>query len=109
MAIDLTTEQTLSLTEATRAIPPLDGKRPVPSTVWRWARKGLRGVRLEYCRVGHRVVTSREALSRFANRLAELDAESGASAPGATRLPTDGQRQRSIDDAQTVLANGGLL
>lgn len=104
--IDLAREQPLSLTEATRAVPSLDGRRPVPSTIWRWCRKGLRGVRLEHCRVGHRVVTSKEALTRFANRLAEIDLPGR---PALPKAPNDRQRQRSIERAEKVLSAGGIL
>jgi hypothetical protein len=44
--------------------------RPVhPLTVHRWIRRGVRGVRLEAIRLGHRWVTSMEAVERFAARL----------------------------------------
>lgn len=46
MAIDIQTESLLSLTEATKALPRVNGKRPSISTLWRWCRRGLRGVRL---------------------------------------------------------------
>ena len=77
--IDLTTESPLSLTEAAKVLPSLGGRRLHVSTLWRWARRGLRGVKLEYSRLGHRVVTSREALNRFAQRLAEADAAEDSS------------------------------
>jgi Protein of unknown function (DUF1580) len=73
MPINLNSETPISLTDATRVLPPIDGKRPHPSTIFRWCKRGLRGIRLEYCRVGHRICTSQEALSRFVNRLAETD------------------------------------
>ena len=75
MAIDLSNETLLSLTDAAKAVPSLDGKRPHVSTIWRWCRKGIRGVQLEYVRLGHRVCTSEQALARFAQRLADADGE----------------------------------
>ncbi len=71
--IDLQSEKLLSLTDAAKALPAIDGRRPHVSTMWRWCKKGVRGVRLEYVRLGHRVCTSMEALTRFSQRLAELD------------------------------------
>ncbi len=69
-------EQLITLTEATKALPTVNGKRPAICTLWRWCRKGLRGVFLaEYVRVGRetrlrrgfggQVCTTREALLRF--------------------------------------------
>ena len=72
-AIDLETETLLSLTEASRALPRIDGKRPHPSTLWRWCRKGVRGVRLEYVRLGKRICTSEKARGRVCQGLAEAD------------------------------------
>ena len=71
--INIATENLLSLSEAARVLPPVDGKRPHVSTIWRWCRKGLNGVTLEYCRLGRRIVTSPEALGRFTNALAAAD------------------------------------
>ena len=73
MPIDPQNERLLSLAEAARAVPPIDGKRPHISTVWRWIRKGSKGVRLSHARVGHRICTSEEALGRFFVDLAKAD------------------------------------
>ena len=71
MAHDILTEGAISLNKAAREFPPIDGKRPSPCSVWRWARVGVRGVRLQYAMIGRRIVTSKPALSRFAAALAE--------------------------------------
>lgn len=74
MAIDPLSEKTITLAEATRdPLLEVGGKRPHASTVFRWARYGLNGIRLEYVRVGRRIVTSREALARFLRALADED------------------------------------
>ncbi len=73
MAIDVLLEELLSLKEVVKMVPPIDGKHPHVSTLWRWCRVGLRGVHLDYLRVGQRVVTSQEALGRFARDLAVAD------------------------------------
>jgi hypothetical protein len=66
MPIDPLSDSTLSLTQAARRLPRLRAGRPVhPSTLWRWALTGLRGVRLETAMVGGVRVTSEEALRRF--------------------------------------------
>lgn len=68
-------ETVIGMTEAARALPCVDGTRLHPTCVWRWARRGVRGVKLETARIGGRVVTSREALGRF---LAAIDGEHGS-------------------------------
>ena len=63
--IDPFCEQLLTLTKAARNIPSRTGHGLNPSTVWRWAKVGVRGVRLETVLVGGIRYTSREALTRF--------------------------------------------
>ena len=111
--IDLQQETVVSLTEAAKSLPSLDGRRPHVSTIWRWCRKGLRGVRLEHGRVGHRIVTSVEALTRFSQRLAELDAKEAVSAcesppPEAPRGRTERQRQQDIERVERELLRAGI-
>jgi hypothetical protein len=65
----LMNETKLSLTEAAKKIP----SRPHSSTLWRWCRQGLHGVKLEYLRYGRRIYTTLEALDRFAQALAQAD------------------------------------
>jgi hypothetical protein len=89
MPIDPLSHDTMSLTQAARRLPRLRAGRPVhPSTVWRWALSGLRGVRLETAMVGGVRVTSAAALRRF------FDAVSANSAVNAkTDQPVEGSRQ----------------
>ncbi|MGB2821990.1 MAG: DUF1580 domain-containing protein [Phycisphaerae bacterium] len=44
-------EKLITLTEAARHLPKVDGKKVSVCTLWRWCRKGLRGAFLEYVRV----------------------------------------------------------
>jgi hypothetical protein len=111
MAIDTQAESLLSLTEATKALPRVNGKRPSISTLWRWCRRGLRGVRLEYVRVGRGIATSRDALNRFFNALAAADPT--VIPPGIPEHPpTVGAnakaRQRQLSDADRVLDRAGI-
>lgn len=111
MPIDLQTENLLSLTDAARALPAIDGRRPHVSTLWRWAKKGVRGVRLEHVRLGHRICTSREALNRFAQRLAEVDdQQSSTDRPRAlvAKSRTEHQRQRDLRRAEADCAAAGI-
>lgn len=111
MAIDIGTEALVSLTEATKLLPPLNGRRPSISSLWRWCRRGVRGVKLEYVRVGRSLATSREALNRFFEALAAADAPED---PPRPTPPAPGQglsaaaRKRSLDEADRILAEAGL-
>jgi hypothetical protein len=87
-------EEIHSLTNATKLLPARrSGRKPHVSCLFRWAKHGLRGVRLETIRVGGTLCTSREALERFFARLAELDH------PNATRAEIPTPRQREIAEA----------
>jgi len=68
--IDISHETLLTFSEACRCLPRRRrGRKASLSTIWRWSRHGLRGIRLEVVRIGGAVFTSREALQRFADRL----------------------------------------
>ena len=106
--LDLTNEIGLSLTEATKELPSLGGRRLDVSTLWRWCRKGVRGVCLEYCRLGNRIVTSRESLARFAQRLADADAspierEAARCHAPVTKGRTPAQRAAAVEKARREL------
>ena len=79
MPIDFEKEQCLSLAKAARRLPALRGdKPPHPMTLYRWATTGLkarsgRRVKLETEMVGGTRVTSLEALSRFFERLDDVE------------------------------------
>ena len=64
-------ETLVSFKEATRLIPTGNGRRVNCSTVWRWAMKGVKGVKLEYVCYGRAMFTTKDALERFANEVAE--------------------------------------
>lgn len=106
--IDLDKENLLSLTEATRVIPPIDGKRPHVCSVWRWINVGIRGVHLEHLRIGRRVVTSREALQRFFQTLSETPAPARQYQPRQPKPRTEKQRQEAIAKARENLKAHGI-
>jgi hypothetical protein len=65
MAIDALQEELLTLAQAARHARP-KGQRPAaPCTIWRWAKRGISGVRLETIYMGGTRYTSVEALKRF--------------------------------------------
>lgn len=77
--IDIASETLLSLPDAARHLPG----QPHASTVFRWASRGVRGVRLETCLVGGRRYTSRQALQLFAEATTRAGC-SGTAAEAAT-------------------------
>lgn len=75
--IDLEREQPVTLAEAPRLIPAINAapgmetRRPLhPRTIYNWATRGKHGVVLETLPVGGVLITTREALLRFFDRLA---------------------------------------
>ena len=61
-------EELLSLAEASRLLP----NRPHVSTLWRWCRRGVKGVRLQTVIVGGRRYTTAAFLSDFVAQLRTL-------------------------------------
>ena len=61
------------------------GKSISPATLWRWARKGIGGVRLEVIRMGGRWLTTDKAFAEFlrAQTANALRATSDSPGPGA--------------------------
>jgi hypothetical protein len=99
----------LSLAAAGRLFPAHRGAGSVsPSTVFRWARKGLKSpdgrlVRLEAVRVGARWLTSRAAVTRF---VAALTAGADPTDSEAPRSPVC--RTRASEAAEKELRRLGV-
>ena len=101
--IDLQHEQPLTLSAAAREVPNRTSGRGVSvSTPWRWALRGIRGVRLETIFIGGIRYTSREALQRFF--AATTAAANGESIPSRTV----NQRERAVADAAAELEAAGI-
>jgi len=94
MTNDLLAEEVLTLSEAAKSLH----HRPHVSTLHRWRKHGVRGVKLETVTIGSRRFTSRQALERFS---AATTAAADKSLP-PTRTPT--QRLRAIKAAETQIA-----
>lgn len=106
-----THEHLLTLAEATRELPSVNGKRHSAITIWRWCRKGIRGVRLEYIRIGRAMMTSREALNRFYRALAQSDPILNYTHERFRRprhREHQALRQRQIEAAKQRLKEAGL-
>ena len=64
--LNLLTEDVISLSQARNFLPEVGGKnRPHISTIWRWSLHGVGGVKLETVKIGSRIVTSKQAVTRF--------------------------------------------
>src|SRR4051812_7397319 len=101
MSVDWTTETVLSLTEAASRLPRRRGsKKPHVATLYRWAQRGLRGVRLETIQVGGTLCTSSEALQRFFNRL--------SNAKRAPFTPSPSLDDRAVSNAIRRLESEGI-
>ena len=100
MAICTDSEDLLSYPQASRECPG----RPHVSTIFRWARRGVRGIRLETVLCGGRRFTSRQALKRFHERVTA--AADGRKAEA--RSTAAHRRQAEIDRAESKLADMGL-
>jgi hypothetical protein len=87
---DLLQEDCFPLAKAPAKIP----SRPALQTLYRWWKRGIKGVKLEVVKVGNRPYTSREALDRFFNRISD---------PASHQEPTEltptliTRRQREIE------------
>jgi hypothetical protein len=107
MPIELRNETLLTLNQVARLLPPGRNGRPVHlSCVFRWIRDGVKTphgkVRLEGIRVGHRWLSSAEAVQRFAEALTPDLAE-------RPQLPrTSTMRRRASERAEQELQKLGL-
>ena len=66
----------ITLTAAAKRVPG----RPHPSTLWRWCRRGIRGVRLRYLKVGRCIYTTAADLEQFFTAVTEADQRQYAAA-----------------------------
>ena len=104
------TSQFLTLTEAA-ALLGRGGKRPSTCTIWRWCRRGCRGVFMEYIRMGREIRVTEEALLDFGQRLAQADRVlTTAPTPAQTeRARTDAQRDKAVAEARENLRKRGCI
>lgn len=59
------TEDVLTLADARRELAGIIGRRPDKTTLYRWCLRGVQGVKLDHVRLGGRILTSRQAITRF--------------------------------------------
>ena len=96
MAIEIGGEAPLPLRQAARLLPNRRAGKPTHvATLYRWAQRGLRGVRLETLQVGGTLCTSREALQRFFERLSK---NPEPEAPHEARSATSQKAAELVDE-----------
>ncbi len=102
MSIDVATQTVFPLADTPAHVPRRrGGKKLNKATAFRWAKDGLRGVRLETLRVGGTLCTSVEALQRFFERLSEEE-------PRATQMRTPAARQNALARVDRELDSLGV-
>ena len=94
--VDVLKETVLSLTEASKKCPV--GHRPHVASLWRWCRRGCRGVTLEHAFIGGKIVVSEESLQRFFARLSIVPP------PSFSPVPSTHRRRVQIAKARKVLS-----
>lgn len=106
-------EGPISPSQAARSLPKINGHQPHPTTIWRWARRGISGVRLEHGFLGRRMITSHAALARFAEQVAAAK-EFPAPVPARHHGPSHAgsrpakQREREIKAASEACKAAGI-
>jgi hypothetical protein len=115
----LENEQIVSFAQGIEYIKIRTGRKLHTSAIWRWARKGVRGVKLECIRVGGEFMTSIEAIGRFTAALANVEpavraGRSDALQPSkktpvaASSSSRPLHRVRAIEKAEQVLRDAGI-
>lgn len=82
----------LSLREAAEVVPG----SPSPSTLWRWAMRGHKGVRLEHLCIGGKLFTSRRALQNFFEQTTSRQTRQPKRNGRAKRLDAVDEQLRSL-------------
>lgn len=59
------TEDVLTLQDARNVIAEIQGRKPDKTTLYRWCLSGVGGAKLEHVRLGNRILTSQQAITRF--------------------------------------------
>ena len=102
----------LTLAQAAKRMPRgTNGRKVHVSTLWRWCRRGCKGVTLQYYRIGRTIMTTEKALQQFFTALAKVDDEQTDSCNYKPRHKRrrPGNRQAAIDEANAVLRKAGIL
>jgi hypothetical protein len=110
--IDWNTEEMLTMAQAAAEVPHTGRGRTHVSTVYRWALRGVHGVRLSTLQCGGTTFTSRQALQRFFEELTRRReaAKSGQEVAQVTHgvYRSAARRQRDSERAARLLESMGV-
>lgn len=95
--IDPHNDVLIPFSELPRRLRKRGAKRLHLSTIYRWSNRGLRGVRLDYIKIGGSRYTSKEALSAFIDACSATEKNQ---APEPLRRKTTRQAQRQAEKAR---------
>lgn len=101
--IDIHSEKLRLLKDAANQLP----NRPHVSTLWRWHKRGVRGIRLETVVIGGQRYTSSEAVQRFVDATTAAH-DRGAALPSTPINETLRRRRAAIERAERELAEAGI-
>ena len=100
--VELSSESLISLKDACAYLPG----RPHISTMWRWIKRGIAGIRLETVKVGGKRFTSVEAIERF---IASTTAEADIALSGDNSAPrVASNREKQVDQARRICNSHGV-
>ncbi|MBI1901753.1 MAG: DUF1580 domain-containing protein [Planctomycetia bacterium] len=89
-------DEPLTLAEAAATLPKgRNGARPHASSIWRWAKNGIGGIKLRVRRYGGRTCTCRRWLAEFGDALAR--AKYGPPEPEPAPEPDHVADERRLD------------
>src|SRR4051794_28442253 len=92
MSIDLFTERVIPLRDYPKHVPPRNGKRLSRYAGYRYAVRGVRGVKLETIQLPSGRHTSLEAIARF---VARLTGQAVPDEPAVSRPAREAQRRHA--------------
>jgi hypothetical protein len=78
-------EDVLTLNDARNELRHVLGKRLDKTTLYRWCLKGVDGTKLQHIRLGGRILTSRQALTRFIESRSEANPSSKSRMSGTEK------------------------
>lgn len=79
----------LSLREAVKLLPEVNGRKPHHTTLFRWVNDGVNGLRLPHVRLGGRILVTESDLRDFCGACAAVK----DSDPPANSRQTEGARR----------------
>lgn len=93
-------EEFFSLRDVAKLLPKRSDGKPIHlNTIYRWATEGLRGIVLETTPMGGRLMTTKDAVSRFFQQL---------SYARQRHAPVSEARRRAIEQAKSSLRRDGF-